>query len=271
MADHIDVDLDDVAAFVDHVHGGHLDRWDHQKFRSGILARNTCVGYAVLVTLTDHDASLTALVDSSGWSTLRPSHQHDIIDALIAWLRELTAAVEADHEAIEALQTAEGNLAERVGNLEAGLTETAARLNDLASTLGGRVDDLTTRVAALEAVINQPSPAVSFTVIIPNTERNPNNMSFQIADNDTSKVASVTYTDAVGNPTTDTSATVSFASSDSAVLAVDATSGSISPVGLGTAQVQATVTQSDGTSLSGVPADVEIVPGPATGFTVSVG
>jgi len=128
---------------------------------------------------------------------------------------------------------------------------------------------LTQFAEALEAVVQAPpgKPA-SFTVTI-NAERN-SQMAFQIVDSDTGRVASVTYVDALGFPTTDEGATVSFSSSDDAVLTVDASSGAVTPVAPGNAQVQASVTNSDGSSISGVPADVEVIAGAAASFSVSV-
>ena len=130
-------------------------------------------------------------------------------------------------------------------------------------------EELTELAEAIEAVV-QPPPgkAVAFAVTI-NAPRGPT-MAFQVIDSDTSKVASVTYTDSLGFPTTDAGATVSFASSDEAILSVDAATGAVTPHAPGAAQVQASVTNADASVLNGVPADVEVIAGAAASFTVSV-
>ena len=132
--------------------------------------------------------------------------------------------------------------------------------------LTSRVTDLEAAVAKIQAGLVKPARYI-LTIDSP---KDPHTMAFQIVDTDTSKVSSVSYVDALGFPTTDAGATVVFASSDATILTVDASSGAITPVAPGSAQVQATVTNTDGTAVTGVPADVQVIAGAAASFTVSV-
>lgn len=207
---------------------------------------------------------------------------------IVEWLTDLDARLTTEEDTTAAFDT-------RITALEAADATTAAELATLADSLhavqadvhdfGGQLTNLQDRLRSLEqadlpgavAALQQEFQSLAhelraarhFTITIPNTERN-TSMAFQIVDNDTSKVASVSYTDALGFPTTDDGATVAWVSSNPSVMNVDASTGAVAPVAPGTAQIQATVSNADGSPVTGAPADVEVIAGPAASFVIAV-
>lgn len=181
---------------------------------------------------------------------------------IMEWLSDLDGRVTTNETSNADLEATVLALNGRVTTAEAE----AATAATLAGSLTASVTDLGARLAALELQLHKPR---TFTITIP-TERNTSTMAFQIVDSDTTKVASLTFTDALGFPTVDADATAAFATSDAAVITIDATTGAITPVAPGPAQIQATVTNADGSSVTGAPADVEVLAGAAVAFAIGI-
>jgi hypothetical protein len=186
-------------------------------------------------------------------------------DILVSWAKQLTQEVADAMASIRAIQAVDVAQNTRIAQLASQVAEQGVVVNALNQDLASLQDFL--------ASLNAPA---TFRVVIDTLERNPLTMAFQIADNDTTKKASVEVDDALGLPVDQASnpVTVVFSTSDPSVAVVDATTGAISPATppkLGPFQVQAAVTKPDGTVLTGTPADCEIVPGPAATFKVVVG
>lgn len=176
-----------------------------------------------------------------------------------------------------------------LARLDAEAEATARRLDDRVDLLTRMFDSLAERFLTLEtafdgmvadlAILRQfldsLSAPTTYRVVI-NAEWSTSAMAFQIADDDHSKVASIEVDDALGLAVDPGSVTIvaEFSSSDETVALVDATTGAITPASppkRGTFQVQAAVTDStNGTVLTGTPADCEIIPGPASTFKVVV-
>jgi hypothetical protein len=173
------------------------------------------------------------------------------------------------HAVDEALSARFAHLEAELVRLRHQIEEVGIKVADLIAALGGPVRFI------LSVTDENGDPLSNLTATPP-----------QIADNDTGANVTLTFTDALNFPTSDATATVTFASSDSTVATIGTAvpgtitnaagatipviNGPITPVAPGSFTATATVTNSDGTTVTGQPITIEIIAGPAAGFALSV-
>jgi len=200
----------------------------------------------------------------------------NVFDHLSRWAASATRRL-AQHD--RTLDEHGAHLGRLDHGLDSVLAEVTARLN----VVDGRLDAIESTIAAwaddlgiLRAFLDSLTAPTTYRVVI-DAEWSTTAMGFQIADDDTSKRATIEVDDALGLALDPGSVTVvaEYSSSDTSVATVDPVSGAITPASppvRGTFQVQAVVTDSaSGTVLTGTPAECEIIPGPAATFKVVVG
>jgi hypothetical protein len=184
---------------------------------------------------------------------------HGALQALDSALGERFAAAEAENH----------HDRKRIDAFEREMASLRSRLDQLRDALNTVISALSKPSRFILSIADENGDIVS----------NPS-APVQIADNDTSKSVILTFTDALNFPTSDPTATVAFASSAPAIATVGAPTvdpvtgdvkGAIAPVGLGAVSFQATVTNSDGSTVNGSPVSAEIIAGPPTGFALSIG